>query len=111
MSSTLKQYFPLIELVSKSQPADRKKLLQKFSKDRKFFDAVSEICLNVCQGNITLNKKCKCSINKYKKTVAEIAKKPKSAVKRRKLINQSGGFLPALIPIIAGEIIFHLLRQ
>ena len=83
--------------------------LKTFSDNMSFFDALKEIAANTINMNLPLRLHQKKKLRRYSKTIRELAeKKKKSKIKKKKLAEQSGGFLPILIPLVAsvlGEVI------
>jgi len=92
--------------VSKKSPLKRKAILREFGDDKVLFDALSELSHNLIKGNIPLDTAHLKKIRKYSKTLKALdcPKSRKCKVKRRKLIEQSGGFLPILIPAAAAAL-------
>jgi hypothetical protein len=80
-------------------------------------DAISEIAKNCLAGNINL-KTCDFNkLSKYKKTLRQISKKS-SVEKRKRILQQKGGFLSLLIPpalsliaSVVGDLISSKLRK
>ena len=62
---------------------------------------ISDCVLNVLNGNIPVSEEEKERLRRYRKSLRESVKKKTSDEKRKHLI-QEGGFLGALIPILAG---------
>jgi len=68
--------------------------------------ALCEICHNLLKGNIPLSS-CQCNkLKKHKKFIRALAAKGGNFSKKKKIINQQGGFafLPLLAPLIASAI-------
>lgn len=76
----------------------RKQCLKDLTNKKELCDCLSEICFNIAKGNIQLDSSHKKQIKKHKDLIYLFAKKDKNRVKK---LNQVGGFLPYLIPIIA----------
>lgn len=77
----------------------RKQILVEKSSDEQVLRALKEIAMNVVHGNVPLDKKQKSKLQRHGDTLRSLSrinlnKRPR----RRKLINQSAGFLPILIP-------------
>jgi len=103
MSKSLKKSFHFLNLLSKiKNEKKRKDLLKEISDDDTIFSALSEIARNQVKGNIKLNKKQSHHLKKHSKTIKGFCCKKIPLNKRRKLIVQSGGFLPILLPLVAG---------
>jgi len=83
--------------------------LKAFADHMNLFDALKEVATNTINMNLPLNPNQKTKLRRYSKIIRELASKRKrSKLQKRKLIEQSGGFLPILIPLVAsviGEVI------
>ena len=98
------------ELKELSKPIDEKKRIRLIKEVKDcVIDSVGELALNLLNGYIPFNKN---KLFKYQKVLHKIADKKLPVGKRRKILVQSGGFLPlliepglALITGIIGEII------
>jgi len=80
-------------------------------------NAISEIALNCLKGNVPLNSNIYKKLIRYKNILRQLSKRS-SVIRRKKLINQKGGFLQLLLPpalsliaSIAGEIIGKRIRK
>jgi tRNA nucleotidyltransferase/poly(A) polymerase len=101
ISARLKKVFTILKLISEEKsPTARKKLLLKFSKNKEFFLALKELAVNCLEGNIKLSETAKKKLQKHKRLIRTLAAK-KSTKNRSKLVVQSGGLLPFLIPAAA----------
>lgn len=92
-----------LEVLRTAKPKLRKLLLQNC--DDKVICALVEIIHNLLQGHIQLSPNQKKKIQKYKKLFRQLSqkcvkKKNINRKKARKVIVQSGGALPFLIPLI-----------
>lgn len=75
--------------------------------DDKFIEAICEICLNFCKGNVKCHKKCYNRLKKFRLCLHKLAKARKSQKnykKERQVLYQKGGaFLPLLLaPVLSG---------
>jgi len=70
--------------------------------DDKFIRCICECIFNTLKGNITLERREKDRLSKYKTTLRRIAAKRGNWKDKRKLLVQRGGFLPYIIgPILS----------
>ena len=105
MSKNLRKCMNKMHLVCDSKcPKLKKSILADMSKDNQYFRALYEIVHNIKLKNIKLTPSEKKKFKKYIKFMEEILKKPKNVRKRRQLVNQSGGFLPIILPILTSVI-------
>ena len=78
----------------------RKQLLTQGGKSLQ--KGIREICFNVLKGTVPLSAVQKQNLQKHARFVRELGKK-KTSHKRRIVVEQRGGFLPALlIPMLMG---------
>ena len=103
MSASLIQYLPLLKLLVRSSPSGRKALLQQA--DGKFIVLLVECCHNANKGNIAFKPRIKEKLHKHASVIRKVASGKlahRSLQKKRKLLVQYGGFLPALLaPVLA----------
>lgn len=106
MSSRMQRNLALLEMLYKSTPRMRKVIVSNAGAD--FISALCEIALNVLSGNIPLTEQQYSQLKKKKSVVRIVADKRIKILRKRKTINQSGGFLlpllGAAIPFIASLI-------
>jgi len=104
MSKNLNKCYSKLQFIaSVKSPILRKKLLTSLS-DECLYKALNEIAVNTIKGNVKLNKSQKTQLRKYKTNLIGLSKKTNNKSRKIKLIKQSGGFLPILIPAIASII-------
>lgn len=113
MSALMKRNGPLLHALYRATPLKRRDILAHGSPD--FFRALSEIALNILNGNIPLSPSQYKKLKKHKKLVRLLTNK-KTAIRRKRqtLMKQSGGFLlpllSAAIPIL-GNILGGIIRR
>jgi hypothetical protein len=79
----------------------RQKLLEDVSCNNAIFKAIKEILLNTVNSNVPLSKTQKNKLKKYEKIMRKLACcKYGNKGSKKKLVMQSGGFLPILIPSV-----------
>ena len=102
MSSRLLSYIKYLEIISKIRNTrTRNAVLKDFAYNMQLFDALKEIAVNTINRNVPLTNAQKRKLRRHKKTIIALSKPLKSKNKKKKLIEQSGGFLPILVPIVA----------
>lgn len=101
------QYYPLLRALTRVHDKKlQRKLLRMLCREKKFKTCVCEIAHNTIKGNIALTAKDKKRINRHSTIVRKIL--------RKKSIDQSGGFLNIVVPLLAsvvGEIISSRLKK
>lgn len=93
----------------KTNPKIRKAII-KYG-DKELINTISEIALNVLNGNGKINNKSKQKLSYYKKQIRCIACSKRSVQSKRKILLQKGGFLPILIGSILSGVIGSLLNN
>jgi len=103
VSDSLRKSFPLLKMTANMKRDNRQRILKEIGGDETVYNALHEIAYNTIKGNykhpITHSKKLK----RYKPLLQEfcVSKNKTCSRKRKQLIEQSGGFLPILIPALA----------
>jgi coenzyme F420-reducing hydrogenase beta subunit len=102
-------------VLAKSKPVVSRQILQ--SAPTGLINALSEIALNVLHGGIPLSTAQKKKMGRFKRQLRDLSKK-RTAVKRKRTILQSGGFisglLTAALPVIlqgASAIVQNIVRN
>ena len=113
MSFKVKRNLQLLKLLQKSKPATRKAILKTADKD--LLLSICEWIDNILQGNIKLRPDHLKKLKRYAGVLRQLQNKSLGYNKRKALLIQHGGFLPALLaPIvtgIAGALISNLVRK
>ena len=112
MASRVKKHLDSLKILRKAKPKFRKNFL--LGADNDLIKCLCECSLNVLNGNIKLSKNQKKSLRKHRKNIRTLAAKKVGLKRKRKILIQKGGFLPALLaPVlgIAGSLIGDLLRR
>ena len=96
------QYIPLFDFITRIKSrADQKTVLKIFAKDKQFRKCFKEVASNIQRKNITVSKTQKTQLSKYKDIIKGLDQTGNGRNKSIKLIEQSGGMLPILLPILA----------
>lgn len=100
-SKTLIRTLPKLMLLTQSKNSGvRRALLSDMSKQPKFFKVIKEMVdiLQSRQLNITNYKLAK--LKKHKKTIKGYGKNKLNDNQKKRLVQQSGGFLPIILPAL-----------
>ena len=103
ISGSLKKSFPLLKMTAGMSKDNRSRILKEMGGDKTVYNALHEIAFNTIKGNYKLPNSHSKKLKAYKPLLQQFCmSKNKSCAKKRKhLIEQSGGFLPILIPALA----------
>lgn len=108
MKARIRKNLPILKLLSKSKPRQRKEIIKKASPD--VIKTISECSLNVLNGNLRLTPTQKRKLKKHKNSLRRLAQRKISTNKRRKII-QSGGFLPLLLAPLLAPLVGGLIKK
>lgn len=78
--------------------------------DSELIKTLSEIALNAINGNINLNKTNKQYLAKFKRHLRKLACVKKTISEKRKILVQSGGFLPTLLSALLTSVLSNVLN-
>jgi len=79
--------------------------------DAKLVRQICECALNVLRGNVPLNKSQKNKLRKHATTLRSLVDRSGSLKRKKKIIVQRGGFLPALLAPIIGTVLANLIAK
>jgi len=97
----IKKHGSMVLALSQAPPQFRKKILKEAPKE--LINCVAECCHNVLKGNVSLSQAQKQKLHPKRQQLRLLADKKVSIQKKKKVLNQKGGFLPllALAPALA----------
>jgi len=102
MSTKLHKHWQIFQHISSAKPKLRDSLLEHYSKSDDFCSACREISKNIVRRKLVITGAKAEQLKKYKKSILKLAQAKNSKQVRRKLVKQSGGWLPVVIPLISG---------
>ena len=97
-SSVIRRNEDILRYLCRAPPSVRQQLIAKLPKS--VVDGFSEVAVNLFAGNVPLNAGQKRRIRRHKDRLRYLASRSTPLQKKRKLLQQKGGFLGALIPIL-----------
>lgn len=114
MSSNVCRHTPVLEFLKIAPPKLTQTILA--NADSKLIEAICEITLNLCKGNLDCNSRERKKLKKYRKNLYKLAsakKNQKRYTKERRILQQHGGaFLPLIIPAALAAIdIYKAFKQ
>jgi len=101
MTNNLRECMKDLLLLSKYKKPRRDVVLEHLANKECIWNAIREIAHNVIRKNIKLKRKQKKRLNKYSKVIKGIANGTNNKGRRKRLLQQTGGFIQWLIPVIA----------
>jgi len=112
MSARLKRNISFLRELKRAPVRKRKLLISAAKPDH--LKCIAECAHNIVRGNVRISKVQQKKLKRHAKFIRLIAKKSFSLPKKKRLLVQRGGFLPALIaPIlgIAGSLLGELIGK
>lgn len=98
----------LLQGLSRIPHRYRQKLIKELPKGA--IDCVGECCLNIIKGNVRLTKAQKQQLSSRKTHIRKLSKKQVPITEKKKIINQTGGFiLPLHLKPLLGSILGPIL--
>ena len=110
MSGRMKKQALFLQVLIKTKNAKLRKTILEHA-DPELIKALCECAQNILQGNVQMTPLEKTRLRKYKSKLRLIACKNVSVKQKRLKLQQTGGFLPALLAPLAANVIIPLLRQ
>ena len=111
--SRIKKNEAFLRLVHNTNSKQRKELIRTASKDQIL--SVCECAFNILRKNVGLSPPQVTQLRKAKKIVYLIVDPKVSVAKKKKILEQSGGFLPLLLAPILGSVLGgiaeHLIKK
>lgn len=102
-TSDLRDCLHKLDVVARTKDSRRRtSLLRELSHDHRVADALQMLAHNTINMRIPLEKSHKTKLVKHHEIITRLAKKNISRKEKKELVEQSGGFLPILIPLALG---------
>ena len=105
----IKKHATMIAALAKAPPKLRSLLIREAPNE--IIHCVAECCQNVLKGNVHLSPLQKSRLHSKRQQLRNIASKAVTLKEKRKILNQKGGFLPLLLPLIAGSVLGGVLAK
>jgi hypothetical protein len=100
MSHNVRNHSDYLKVLAHCNAKQRKVLLENVSP--KLLKCLCECCLNVLNGNVKLTSDQKRHLSRHKKVLRTLVDRKTPVKRKRQILVQKGGFLPALLgPIIS----------
>ena len=110
MSGRVKRQVVFLQMLKMTKNTKLRKAIMELA-DADLIRALSECAHNILRGTVRLSPREKVRLRKYKDKLRLIANRRLSISRRRRGIQQNGGFLPALLAPLATTVFLPLLSQ
>ena len=110
MSGKMKKQAVCLQMLIKTKNAKLRKAILEHA-DSDLIRALCECAHNILRGNVKMTPREKTRLRKYQTKLRLIARKNVSVKQKRRHLQQTGGFLPALLAPLAASVVIPLLRQ
>ena len=110
MSGRMKKQALCLQMLIKTKNAKLRKAILEHA-DSELIRALCECAHNILRGNVQMTPREKTRLRKYQTKLRLIARKNVSVKQKRRHLQQTGGFLPALLAPLAASVVIPLLRQ
>ena len=110
MSGRMKKQAECLQMLIKTKNAKLREAILEHA-DAELIRALCECAHNILRGNVKMTPREKTRLRKYQTKLRLIARKNVSVKQKRRHLQQTGGFLPALLAPLAASVVIPLLRQ
>ena len=111
MSGRMKKQSLCLQMLIKTKNAKLRKAILEHA-DPELIRALCECAHNILRGNVQMTQQENERLGKYRSKLRLLASKRGLSVKqKRRKLQQTGGFLPALLAPLAASVVIPLLRQ
>ena len=110
MSGRMKKQAVCLQMLIKTKNAKLREAILEHA-DAELIRALCECAHNILRGNVKMTPREKTRLRKYQTKLRLIARKNVSVKQKRRHLQQTGGFLPALLAPLAACVVIPLLRQ
>lgn len=99
----LRKHFHVFQNIKRGSPKLRKAIISLSGLD--LTKALCEVCINVLNGNLPVEPEVRKKLSPFKSVLRSLCCRKVSLRKKRKLLVQKGGFLPALLGTLLSTVI------
>lgn len=107
--SRIESNVPFLQFLASAKPTQRKEVIRTASDQQ--VNCLCECALNVLRGKPDLTAREREVLRRHKRLIYTLVDKKVGAKKKKQVLQQSGGFLPALITPIVGAILGGLIDR
>ena len=102
-SSRVKKHLSVLEYLKNLNEKERKSFINGAGCE--LLKTISELCLNLLRGNITVKPTDVKKLKKFKRQIIVLSEKQHNIKKRKNICSQKGGFIPMLLGSLLPAII------
>ena len=110
MSRPVKRQVPCPQLLNRTHTAKLRKAILEYA-DAELISALCECAHNILRGTLRLTSREKVRLRRYTSDLRTIANRKTAVTRRRRILQQKGGFLPALLAPLAMTVFMPSLRH
>ena len=110
MSRLVKRQVLCLQLFNRTHNAKLRKTILDYA-DAELISPLCECAYNILRGTVRLTPLENVRLRRYTSDLRTIANRKSAVTRRRRILQQKGGFLPALLAALAITVFIHLLRQ
>ena len=108
MSRLVKRQVLCLQLLNRTHNAKLRKAIIEYA-DAELISALCECAHNILRGTLRLTPREKVRLRRYTSDLRTIANRKTAVTRRRRILQQKGGFLPALLAPLALTVFMPLL--
>ena len=110
MSRLVKRQVLCLQLLNRTHKAKLRKAILEYA-DAEQISAFCECALNILKGTVRLTPREKVRLGRYTSDLRTISNRKTAVTRRRRILQQKCGFLPALLANLALTVFMPLLHQ
>ena len=110
MSRLVKRQVLCLQILKRTHNAKLRKAILEYA-DAELISALCECAHNILRGTVRLTPQEKVHLRRYMTDRHSIVNKKTAVARKRRILQQKGGFLPALLAPLASSVLLPLLRQ
>ena len=105
--SKVRQHFEFLSYLS-SIPPRRQKLLIKGA-DCPLLESLSEICMNLLQHRLELNRQQIEKLRPFKRQIYQLSQRQHSVAKKKRIVQKGGAFITALLSTVLPALVSSII--
>ena len=110
MSRLVKRQVLCLQMLNRTHNAKLRKAILEYA-DAELISALCECAHIILRGTVRLTPQEKVRLRRYRTDLHSIVNKKTAVARKRRILQQKGGFLPALLAPLASSVLLPLLRQ